>query len=368
MQRNHSIDAIRGALLLIMSINHFVWVTFGWANIQYYTLQPLGQVGAAEGFIFISGLMVGLIYSSNDDANNRKLFHRAKKLYLYHIAALIIVLIIAMIYAATIAPASRYFYQMFPWLMESKLPALTLSTTLIHKPAYFDILPMYVAFLLATPLILQQLRRGHITKVMLVSLALWLVSGKMDLAELLSPYFAKGTLSTGFFSWLAWQLLFVLGLCLGHLSRHNSIDWFKYKSVTWICLALALVLFALHRNVFAQYGIHQGTLSLYADKAHLGWLRLFNFFLLVYLFSYLIHLWPNIFAFKPLALLGKYSLHVFTFHYIVIFALAPVALGHLGFKPNFSACLVVVTILLFIPPLIKERKKQLNALSPTRSS
>ncbi|WP_245688523.1 OpgC domain-containing protein [Vibrio sonorensis] len=304
MQRNHSVDAIRGTLLLVMTINHFVWITTGWVDIQLLTLQPFGQVGAAEGFIFISGLMVGLIYSGADLTKSKaKLIHRAKQLYLYHIAAILTVLAISLVYMTAISETTGYFHRLFPWLMESKLSALGLSLTLLHKPQYFDILPMYIVFLLGAPWVLQQLNKGRIIAVLLVSVTLWLSSRFIDLSTLLRPFFSEGTLNTGYFSWLAWQMLFVLGMCLGFTSRHKSIDWFKYRSLTILVALIAGTLFVFHRNIFAEYGIHQGTLGQLADKPSLGWLRVFNLLLLVYLFSYLIHLWPNIFAFKPLALL-----------------------------------------------------------------
>jgi len=369
MQRNHSIDAIRGTLLLIMSINHFIWITVGWSDIQYLTLQPLGQVGAAEGFIFISGLMVGLIYSGNSrQVMQQKLRHRAKQLYGYHITAILGLLIIGTAQIYFVPPTHDWYNTVLPSLMDNKAIALAASATLIHKPAYFDILPMYVAFLLLAPFVLEQLSKGRVVWILVSSLLVWQSSRFIDLSALLSPYFPGHELNTGYFSWLAWQLVFVVGVCVGYVSRHRPINWFKYKPVVAISTILAITIFFLHRNYFAQYGIHQGTLSGFADKPLLGWLRVLNLFLLVYLFSYLVHLWPNIFAFKPLVILGKHSLQVFTFHYVIIFTLAPVALGHLGFKPNFNLCLVAVALLLFIPPLIKERKQRFNTLKPTRSS
>ncbi|KHT42512.1 OpgC domain-containing protein [Vibrio sinaloensis] len=369
MSRNHSIDTIRGTLLLTMSINHFIWITVGWANIQYITSQPFGPVSAAEGFILISGLMVGLIYSVYDrQVTRQKLFRRAKQLYFYHMAAIAGLLTIASLQIALEPSIQTFYNKIFPGLIENKLLAVAASATLIHKPAYFDILPMYIVFLLLAPLVLSQLQNGRSTQVLIVSVLLWLSSRVINLSEWLTPYFPDSELNTGYFSLLAWQLIFVIGITLGYYAKHQPINWFKYRSVTVAVAIIATIIFFLHRNVLAEYGIHYGTLYELADKPLIGWLRAFNLMLLVYLFSWLLHCKPNALAFKPLALLGRYSLHVFTWHYVVIFALAPFALGHFSFQPNFNLCLVAVALLLFVPPLIKQRQQQLNTLSLTRSS
>ncbi|WP_394252364.1 OpgC domain-containing protein [Vibrio profundi] len=369
MQRNQSIDTIRGALLLIMTINHFIWITVGWANIQYFTLQPFGQVGAAEGFIFISGLMVGLIYTGSDTALNRtKLFSRSKQLYCYHMGAILMVLVICSLYIAFV-PATQDFYGgLFPWLLSDKLMALITSIPMLHKPAYFDILPMYVAFLAMAPLVIHQLKKARVVWVIVLSLLIWQSSRYIDLASMLNPFFSEGTLNTGYFSWLAWQLLFVAGLCLGFTARHKPINWFKYRAATIFVVIAVLIIFILNRNVFAQYGIHQGTLYQIADKPLLGWLRVFNLLLLVYLFAFVIKHWPRLLTFKPLALLGRHSLHVFAWHYVVIFSIAPLVLGFFNFQLSIAVGIIITTLLLYIPPLYREKNQATKLTSKTSHS
>ncbi|GAL08888.1 OpgC protein [Photobacterium aphoticum] len=42
-----------------MTFNHLIWISGGSTWLQRFTLQPFGQFGAAEGFVFISGLLAG---------------------------------------------------------------------------------------------------------------------------------------------------------------------------------------------------------------------------------------------------------------------------------------------------------------------
>lgn len=209
MQRHHGIDTLRGLLLLFMTINHFFWVSGGQSPIQLFTLQPLGQVGAAEGFIFLSGLMIGLIHWQPRPNWQAKLRQRAWQLYRYHIAALVLILLCGLLWM-TVQPSSKaLYYTLFPWLLDTPLLSGVFTLLLLHKPAYFDILPMYIVFLFFSPLALTQLHRGHWRRVVLISLLLWLASPYLDLAQLLTPFSASGSLSTGYFSWLAWQGLFL---------------------------------------------------------------------------------------------------------------------------------------------------------------
>ena len=61
MKRIPALDSIRGLLLLIMTLNHLFWISGGSSIYQLFTLQPLGQFGAAEGFILVSGFLAGAI-------------------------------------------------------------------------------------------------------------------------------------------------------------------------------------------------------------------------------------------------------------------------------------------------------------------
>lgn len=63
MKRIPALDSIRGLLLVIMTVNHLIWISGGNSVIQLFSLQPLGQFGAAEGFILVSGFLAGAIYS-----------------------------------------------------------------------------------------------------------------------------------------------------------------------------------------------------------------------------------------------------------------------------------------------------------------
>jgi hypothetical protein len=57
LERRPELDALRGLFLVWMTLTHLPY-----ALQRLYTNQPIGFVSAAEGFVFISALLVGRIY------------------------------------------------------------------------------------------------------------------------------------------------------------------------------------------------------------------------------------------------------------------------------------------------------------------
>ncbi len=346
MKRNHAIDTFRGLLLVIMTINHLAWISGGYSIVQYVTLQPLGQIGAAEGFIFVSGLMVGLIYSVKPmDIITNKLLHRAKEIYLYHLGFMLVVIAIALFYLAVLPASQSIFNANLGFILSDPLVAVPLSLTLVHKPGYFDILPMYIAFLCVSPIIIQLLQKGLWMVVMAVSVGLWLASDYVVLSEMTSDT----AINTGYFSWLAWQMPFFIGTTLGFFHRQHQVAWFKHRWLTALIATIATLLFAAHHNAFAAWGITQFEIYQLANKPTLGWLRITYMLLWVYLFGFLFSHFPKAFTFKPLANIGANSLKIFSFHYVICFALAPLAATQAvhGLVPTYFIVLGVAA--LFLP-------------------
>ncbi|THD02441.1 hypothetical protein B1810_14465, partial [Panacagrimonas perspica] len=107
MQRNPTIDVLRGVLLLLMTMTHLPTV---WSS----TLgQPLGFISAAEGFVFLSACLAGKIFVAQQEqkgllAASRWIFGRALRLYLFHLALLLLTFtVIAWIASTYERPAVR---------------------------------------------------------------------------------------------------------------------------------------------------------------------------------------------------------------------------------------------------------------------
>src|SRR5207249_11409233 len=99
MRRLPELDALRGLMLVWMTLTHLPTV------VSVYVNQPFGFVSSAEGFIFLSALLTGCIYYRVAERRGygvmiRKLFLRTLRLYGYHALLLDLVFIIAVRIAA----------------------------------------------------------------------------------------------------------------------------------------------------------------------------------------------------------------------------------------------------------------------------
>src|SRR3712207_2413449 len=102
MQRFVQIDGLRGLLLVVMLMNHL--------NIVFnkYTYEPFGVISAAEGFVFLSGLVAGLVYTRKLIKYGREemvksVVSRSLTIYKYH-AGMYLSLFILMFVMQPISP------------------------------------------------------------------------------------------------------------------------------------------------------------------------------------------------------------------------------------------------------------------------
>jgi hypothetical protein len=217
MQRNPTIDVLRGVLLLLMTMTHLPTV---WSS----TLgQPLGFISAAEGFVFLSACLAGKIFIAQQEqkgllAASRWIFGRALRLYLFHLALLLLTFtVIAWIASTYERPAVR---NLLAFYFQSPQRAMLGSALLAYQPPLLDILPMYVLFFLGTPAVMSAASRFGWGGVLAVSVGAWAAAqfGLRTAMYAMLERFVGWDIpvpATGAFDLLAWQLLWVLGLWFG---------------------------------------------------------------------------------------------------------------------------------------------------------
>src|SRR2546423_7044987 len=157
MGRRLALDAVRGLMLVWMALTHLP--TF----LPAYTNQPFGFVSASEGFIFLSALFTGRIYfrlavHDGYPAMRRKLWMRTLRLYGYHVLLLAFAFLVAVPIAAHGNRPGLHNLLDFYFAAGAKQSVIE-ALLLIYRPPLLDILPMYILFLLFTPLVLTLSRR-----------------------------------------------------------------------------------------------------------------------------------------------------------------------------------------------------------------
>lgn len=313
--RQWELDALRGLLLVLMTLTHMP------TGFSLPLGQPFGFVSAAEGFVFLSAVMVGRVYGGQavrrgEQAMRMSVLGRVRRLYLCQLA----LLLLAFTVIAWLGLHNQQggvtglleFYLANPW---TAVPAAGL---LVYNPPLLDILPMYIVFMLLTPWLLARgLRRGW-GLLLCGSALLWLAeqwNAGAWLHATLAPWSPVPYRDMGAFHWLAWQGLWVTGLWLG--CRRVPLP----RMPLWLVVPAAiyaLTMLVWRHNVGQDPMPGVAAVALLFDKWALGPLRVLNFAsLLVLLLAFGPRLASALPRLAPLELLGRHSLSVFCAHVVV---------------------------------------------------
>ena len=321
MGRRLEIDAVRGLMLVWMALTHLPTV------LPTYSNQPFGFVSASEGFIFLSALFTGRIYfrlAQRDgyDAMRRKIWMRTLRLFGYHVLLLAFAFLVAVPIASHGNRPSLHNLLDFYFMVGPK-QAVIEALLLIYRPPLLDILPMYILFLLFTPVALSLSRRIGWTPLLAGGATLWFLA---HLGVRQAEYdFVNRVLGVriplnemGSFDVWAWQFLWLLGLWLGVRWACGDLPVENWARRVWIPAAIiAAILLPLRYAV--GHGIELGGFEPLFNKWHFGVMRLINFAAVgALLIRFQSALKPL--AIRPLVLLGQASLQVFCVHLLFCFA------------------------------------------------
>ena len=185
--------------------------------------QPFGYVSAAEGFVLLSAFMAGWIYTQRQmksgAAEMRTAFlKRVLKIYLAQ-AALLFFLFFAVAMIGLVVQQDAV-TNLVSFFLQQPVAAFVGALLLVYNPPLLDILPMYILFMLASPLALVHGARHGWRGLLGGSVALWLAA-QFGLSRALYDAVVQLTglpiplQETGAFNILAWQLLWMLGLWMG---------------------------------------------------------------------------------------------------------------------------------------------------------
>src|ERR1700761_9270869 len=165
VQRRPELDALRGLFLVWMTLTHLP------TRFSELVNQPFGFVSSAEGFVFLSAMLVATLYihkvAEDDSGVRTKLWKRALKIYGYHLIMLAMVFTLVAAFAAHTHRAA--IYNLVNFYLAHPVTAIVGSLLLIYCPPLLDILPMYVTFLLVTPYVLSWAVRRGWTAILLLS-------------------------------------------------------------------------------------------------------------------------------------------------------------------------------------------------------
>ena len=302
-------------MLVVITINHIEG-----NPLRALTYQPFGYVSAAEGFVFISGLLAGYVYGSD---RYTKADLKRKVIGRVGLIALVWAVACSLIHIWNAA------FPQFILIDQSYLAALLF---LPNPLGLTEILGLYLFLVGLLYFYISLLRSGYWVWLLMACFFGWsltVVPGIYDRAAALHHPFLDQTvhllsIARGYayqqanFSLLAWQFLFVTALILGYYRRQGRDFSRIYHPVPAILIA-AFLLF--------QFLVRHGVIDLpmwklLAARIQLAPARLLAFFGIVYLVCYGLKCLKQPLRCQPLERLGRQSIYVYGFQLVYTQTLA----------------------------------------------
>ena len=325
------LDILRGFLLLWMTLTHLP------TKANLISNQTFGFVSGAEGFIFLAAFMVGQLeyrieQKSGPSATVRDLSKRTVRIYLYHCALLAIAFTLVAEFGVSFHRLALQ--NLLSFYLQQPQHATIAAALLLYRPSLLDILPMYIVFMVLTPLARKIAHRwGTWDPVIYISLGVWALAQfgfrawiyrHVNLFGLSVP-----EASTGAFDNYAWQLLWMVGLALGTIYAESisgtappgaaESDVSIPRWLLKLSIAVAVVFLVLRYSP-VDHWMNPDRYGWLIDKWHLGPARLINFAALsIVLVRYGARIAALPFI-RPLASLGQASIEVFSVHVLCCLA------------------------------------------------
>jgi hypothetical protein len=315
LERRPELDALRGLFLVWMTLTHLP------TRFSDYTNQPIGFVSAAEGFVFISALLVGRIYmreSVEDAARVRgKLWRRSLQIYGYHLVMLTLLFTVAAAFAVHTHRAALN--NLLNFYLAHPVVAVVGSVLLLYCPPLLDILPMYVLFVFFSPLLLSVAARFGWRRILFASAAVWVAAqfGLRDVAHNWTVHLTHLPIplqESG-----AWQGVWVVGLWIGARSALGDTPLNHIPRWVVSFSIVACLFFIGIRHGWLGPHLTQQALGIQLDKWQLGWLRVINLVTFTVVVWWMRPVLVRLISIEPFLTLGKASLRVFCAHLFFVF-------------------------------------------------
>lgn len=329
-KRDLRLDLLRGFAVFAMIADHI-----GGESSWLYRLTGGDRffTSAAEGFVFISGLVFGIVYAGVLAKQGlaegiMKALHRAGVLYLLTVVLTLV----------TAAIATRFDLYWATDVTRDNLREFVLSVVTLHRTFYMtDVLLLYTLLLVAAAASLVFLAAGRTWVILLASWGLWAL-WQLDYRFATFIWDIQGN---DIFHVAPWQALFFTGVVIGY-HRHALARRFGWLSSHWTLLVsgvLFLWLIVLYRNNLSGFpgGDSLRVVESFTYKPNVGPGRLFAFAIVaVFGFALVSTIWrPLLRATGWLLLpLGQHALFAYCLHLFLLGLLWRTSVALFGYGPS----------------------------------
>jgi hypothetical protein len=384
MKRFDLIDGMRGYFLVFMLINHLVFVGGYW--LVEVNHRQFAFVEDAQGFVFLSGLLIGLVYARKMmkygyETGRQAIWNRSMELYKHAMG-----LVIAVLAVTLVLPHASYVW--YNWIGATSFDdplRLAAIATFVFQPTFMDILPQYIVYMLFAPVLIKLCLDGKWAYVMVGSVLVWM-AGQLGLQKVITTplhELVKGPDDQGIrvsFNMLGWQIVFFSALVMGAMTAQNKIEWKKIFSPenSWIPkVALLVCLFFMPLRIATAWGLMPdyviGKFATMEIRADFGPVYLINFIAVGVGLTWLLIAGPKhhsqivrriangviwVLSLKFLQLLGRHSLQVYVWHVAIVYGVYYMD-GRTSELSQLEKTMIAIVgiALLALPALWRERDK-----------
>lgn len=336
-KRDLRLDFMRGLIMIYLVVVHMEYFSL----FSLLAWERLGLVSSAEGFVLLSGLVVGLVYGRRAQRDGlmpaaKKLWQRAFQLYRVNVFVILSIAILGLLPFVNVYDVTHWWvpgdraqaYYLYPAATAPLWEWLWKAVTLQIGPHQYQVIGLYVVLLSLAPLTVFLLLRGHWLWILLLSWAVY-ASNLFLMIRITPTKFELG------FPLLTWQLLFFNGMVIGFYHQ-QILSWLladKNRWAGWLAGSISLgFIFLSFNNPHAMFWpwealsfvppeIFQKIYGLWFNKTMLGPGRLLNnaaLFITMYILLSRYWLGFNKVLGWFLIPLGQASLYVFTVHVYII--------------------------------------------------
>ncbi|HXA14774.1 MAG TPA: OpgC domain-containing protein [Opitutaceae bacterium] len=312
--RDIRLDSLRGLLLVCMTVNHLP------SDLRFLTDQCFGVFSSAEGFVFLSGLLAGFVYTrrwhrDGPDGLRATILQRTRTIYGWHLLAYFGAFAVL---ATNSWITGTHSVTSPPLFSDNPVLAGILGPLLVYQPGLLDILPMYCVFVVLLPLVIGALEKGRRRLLLGLSFAVWAIvqfCPNYDGSTIAPP------LNFGFFNLFAWQFVFISGVAIGHAKTKATAPLAPVRPGLLLPVIAGAVFFFCIQHRLIPSLWPDNIFGIMLNKPSLGPLRLGSFALAAYLIAVAGTRFPSLLAWRPMALLGRHSLPVMTAQCVLILGL-----------------------------------------------
>jgi hypothetical protein len=300
--RDLRFDSLRGLMIISMTVNHLP------TSLRAFTDETLGIFSSAEGFVFLSGILIGLVYTrrlrrDGPAGLQQAVVQRATRIYAWHVTAFLTALL-AVQFCSWLSGfcswASPPLFYAHPWL------AAVLGSAMLYQPGLLDILPMYCFFVLLVPPVLNALEAGRRWRVLGLSFLAWFIVQWVPPIDGAPLY----PVHLGSFNIFAWQFLFIAGVVIGQVRQTDPRPQLSFQPLLLLGAAAVAVYGYGIQRLHWRPDCPEWLFGILLNKPNLGALRLADFGMVAYLVGAIGGRWPQLVTWRPLAFLGQHSLVV----------------------------------------------------------